>query len=92
MGWPLRKGAKYNEFGGIFIYPMGEDKVCIGMVVGLDYTDATLSVPRPAAAVQDAPASSRRSSRAASASAGAPRRSRRGGYWSMPKRSRCRAW
>jgi electron-transferring-flavoprotein dehydrogenase len=44
MGWPLRKAAKYNEFGGSFIYPMGEDKVCLGMVVGLDYTDATLSV------------------------------------------------
>jgi electron-transferring-flavoprotein dehydrogenase len=43
MGWPLRKGAKYNEFGGSFIYPMGEDKVCIGFVVGLDYTDATFS-------------------------------------------------
>jgi electron-transferring-flavoprotein dehydrogenase len=43
MGWPLRKGAKYNEFGGSFIYPMGEDKVCLGFVVGLDYTDATFS-------------------------------------------------
>jgi electron-transferring-flavoprotein dehydrogenase len=44
MGWPLRKAAKYNEFGGSFIYPMGEDKVSIGLVVGLDYTDATFSV------------------------------------------------
>jgi electron-transferring-flavoprotein dehydrogenase len=44
MGWPLRKGAKWNEFGGSFIYPMGEDKVCIGFVAGLDYTDATFSV------------------------------------------------
>jgi electron-transferring-flavoprotein dehydrogenase len=43
MGWPLRKAAKYNEFGGSFIYPMGEDKLCIGLVVGLDYTDATFS-------------------------------------------------
>src|ERR671935_2577315 len=43
MGWPLRKGPSYNEFGGSFIYPMGEDKVCIGFVVGLDYTDATFS-------------------------------------------------
>jgi electron-transferring-flavoprotein dehydrogenase len=43
MGWPLRKRAKWNEFGGSFIYPMGEDKVCIGMVIGLDNTDATLS-------------------------------------------------
>ena len=43
MGWPLRKAAKYNEFGGSFIYPMGENKLCIGMVIGLDYTDATVS-------------------------------------------------
>jgi electron-transferring-flavoprotein dehydrogenase len=44
MGWPLRKRAKHKEFGGSFIYPMGEDKVCIGLVVGLDYSDATFSV------------------------------------------------
>lgn len=43
MGWPLRKAARRNEFGGSFIYPMGEDKVSIGFVVGLDYTDATFS-------------------------------------------------
>jgi electron-transferring-flavoprotein dehydrogenase len=43
MGWPLRKSSKYNEFGGSFIYPMGDDKVCIGLVVGLDYADATFS-------------------------------------------------
>ncbi|HYH60050.1 MAG TPA: electron-transfer flavoprotein:ubiquinone oxidoreductase [Thermoleophilaceae bacterium] len=44
MGWPLRLGAKYREFGGCFIYPMGEDKVSIGFVAGLDYRDATFSV------------------------------------------------
>jgi electron-transferring-flavoprotein dehydrogenase len=44
MGWPLRSGAKYREFGGSFIYPMGEDMVTLGMVVGLDYRDAELSV------------------------------------------------
>jgi electron-transferring-flavoprotein dehydrogenase len=44
MGWPLRPGRKYREFGGSFVYPMGEDMVTIGMVVGLDYTDAELSV------------------------------------------------
>jgi len=43
MGWPLRKRARWNEFGGSFIYPMGEDKLCIGMVIGLDHTDSTLS-------------------------------------------------
>jgi electron-transferring-flavoprotein dehydrogenase len=44
MGWPLRKRARWNEFGGSFIYPMGEDKLCIGLVAGLDYTDSTFSV------------------------------------------------
>jgi electron-transferring-flavoprotein dehydrogenase len=49
MGWPLRAGSKYREFGGSFIYPMssgngGEDMLTIGMVVGLDYRDAELSV------------------------------------------------
>jgi electron-transferring-flavoprotein dehydrogenase len=44
MGWPLRAGAKYREFGGSFVYPMGEDMVTVGMVVGLDYRDAELSV------------------------------------------------
>jgi electron-transferring-flavoprotein dehydrogenase len=44
MGWPLRFRAKYREFGGCFIYPMGEDKVSIGFVAGLDYRDATFSV------------------------------------------------
>jgi electron-transferring-flavoprotein dehydrogenase len=44
MGWPLRGGKRYREFGGSFIYPMGPNRVAIGMVVGLDYADARLSV------------------------------------------------
>jgi electron-transferring-flavoprotein dehydrogenase len=44
LGWPLRPGAKYREFGGSFIYPMGEEMVSLGMVVGLDYRDVKLSV------------------------------------------------
>jgi electron-transferring-flavoprotein dehydrogenase len=44
LGWPLRAGAKYREFGGSFIYPMGDDMVTLGMVVGLDYRDTELSV------------------------------------------------
>jgi electron-transferring-flavoprotein dehydrogenase len=44
MGWPLRPQAKYKEFGGSFVYPMGDDMVTLGMVVGLDYRDAELSV------------------------------------------------
>jgi electron-transferring-flavoprotein dehydrogenase len=44
LGWPLRKGAKYQEFGGSFIYPMGPEHVCIGFVTGLDTRDAEFSV------------------------------------------------
>ena len=44
MGWPLRPGRRYREFGGSFIYPMGDDMVTVGLVVGLDYRDAELSV------------------------------------------------
>ena len=43
MGWPLRGRAKYREFGGSFVYPMGDDMVTLGMVVGLDYRDVELS-------------------------------------------------
>ena len=44
MGWPLRAAARYREFGGSFVYPMGDGMVTVGMVVGLDYCDAELSV------------------------------------------------
>jgi electron-transferring-flavoprotein dehydrogenase len=44
MGWPLRKRAKYGEFGGSFIYPMGDDMVSIGFVAGLEARDVDFSV------------------------------------------------
>jgi electron-transferring-flavoprotein dehydrogenase len=44
MGWPLRNSPRYREFGGSFIYPLGDDMVSLGMVVGLDYRDTELSV------------------------------------------------
>jgi electron-transferring-flavoprotein dehydrogenase len=44
MGWPLRWGRAAGEFGGSFVYPLGEHQVSIGLVVGLDYADASLSV------------------------------------------------
>jgi electron-transferring-flavoprotein dehydrogenase len=43
MGWPLRTAARYREFGGSFIYPMGAEHVCVGFVAGLDYRDAEFS-------------------------------------------------
>ena len=44
MGWPLRKRAKYGEFGGSFIYPMGDDMVSLGFVAGLEFSDVEFSV------------------------------------------------
>ena len=44
MGWPLRPAKRFREFGGSFVYPMGDDMVTVGMVVGLDYRDTELSV------------------------------------------------
>ena len=43
MGWPLRPQAKYREFGGSFVYPMGEDMLTAGFVIGLDYRDVEVS-------------------------------------------------
>ena len=43
LGWPLRKPAKYREFGGSWLYPMGEDMISLGFVIGLDYRDVELS-------------------------------------------------
>ena len=44
MGWPLRTLAGYGEFGGSFIYPMGEDLVSVGFVAGLEARDVEFSV------------------------------------------------
>jgi electron-transferring-flavoprotein dehydrogenase len=43
LGWPLRKRARYGEFGGSWIYPMGDERVSLGFVVGLEYADVELS-------------------------------------------------
>ena len=40
MGWPLPNRA----FGGSFMYPLEANLVAIGLVVGLDYRDASLDV------------------------------------------------
>jgi electron-transferring-flavoprotein dehydrogenase len=48
LGWPLRRQAKYKEFGGSWIYGMNREgeapMVSLGFVVGLDWADARLSV------------------------------------------------
>jgi len=40
MGWPLPK----NAFGGSWLYPMADDLISLGLVVGLDYRQTTLDV------------------------------------------------
>ncbi len=40
MGWPLPSDA----FGGSFMYPLEPNLIALGLVVGLDYRDATLDV------------------------------------------------
>jgi electron-transferring-flavoprotein dehydrogenase len=40
LGWPLPTDA----FGGSFMYPLGPNQVALGLVVGLDYHDASLDV------------------------------------------------
>ena len=44
MGWPLRTGKRFREFGGSFIYPMGEEMVSLGFVAGLESRDVEFSV------------------------------------------------
>ncbi len=85
MGWPLRKRAKWNEFGGSFIYPMGEDKLCIGLVVGLDYTDATFSVHDALQQLKTHPFVKNLLEGGKRVGWGA-KTIPSGGYWSMPKR------
>jgi electron-transferring-flavoprotein dehydrogenase len=86
LGWPLRYGAKYHEFGGSWLYPMGTDKVSIGFVAGLDYTDATFSVHdilqqfKDSKLVRGILGGGKRISWGAKAIP-------EGGYWAMPKPS-----
>jgi electron-transferring-flavoprotein dehydrogenase len=40
LGWPLTN----SSFGGSFMYPMGDDMLAIGLVVGLDYKEHNLDV------------------------------------------------
>ena len=40
LGWPLPADA----FGGSFLYPLGSNQIALGLVVGLDYHDASLDV------------------------------------------------
>ena len=85
LGWPLRWRPKYQEAGGSFIYPMGEDKVCLGLVVGLDTTDATFSVHDALQQLKTHPFINKILDGGKRVGWGA-KTIPSGGYWSMPKR------
>src|SRR5215204_4671272 len=85
LGWPLRWSPRYKEAGGSFIYPMGEDKVCIGLVVGLDYTDATFSCHDALQQLKTHPFINKILDGGKRVGWGA-KTIPSGGYWSMPKR------
>jgi electron-transferring-flavoprotein dehydrogenase len=85
LGWPLRWSPKHKEAGGSFIYPMGEDKICLGLVVGLDYTDATLSVHDALQQFKTHPFIKKLLEGGKRVAWGA-KTIPSGGYWAMPKR------
>ena len=85
LGWPLRWRPKWKEAGGSFIYPMGEDKVCLGLVVGLDTTDATFSVHDALQLFKTHPFVNKILDGGKRVGWGA-KTIPSGGYWSMPKR------
>ncbi len=85
LGWPLRWRPKWKEAGGSFIYPMGEDKVAIGLVVGLDTTDATFSAHDALQELKTHPFV-RRILEGGKRVAWGAKTIPSGGYWSMPKR------
>ena len=85
LGWPLRWSPRYKEAGGSFIYPMGEDKLCLGLVVGLDYTDATFSVHDALQQFKTHPFVKKLIEGGKRVAWGA-KTIPSGGYWAMPKR------
>jgi electron-transferring-flavoprotein dehydrogenase len=85
MGWPLKFAAKYREFGGSFMYPMGEDRVSLGFVVGLDYKDARFSVHDALQQMKRHPLFAKRLEGGKRVGWGA-KTIPSGGYWARPRR------
>jgi electron-transferring-flavoprotein dehydrogenase len=85
MGWPLHFAAKYREFGGSFMYPMGEDRLSLGFVVGLDYKDARFSVHDALQQMKTHPLFAKRLEGGKRVGWGA-KTIPSGGYWARPRR------
>jgi electron-transferring-flavoprotein dehydrogenase len=84
-GWPLRFSPKYREFGGSFIYPMGEDKISLGLVAGLDYRDARFSAHDALQQLKTHPLVAKLLEGGKRVGWGA-KTIPSGGYWAMPRR------
>jgi electron-transferring-flavoprotein dehydrogenase len=84
-GWPLRLSPKYREFGGSFIYPMGEDRISLGIVAGLDYRDARFSVHDALQQLKTHPLVAKLLEGGKRVGWGA-KTIPSGGYWAMPRR------
>jgi len=89
--WPLKLSPKYGQIGGTWLYPMkdaskGDDLVSIGLVLDLEYADATTSAHdllqlfKTHPLVREILDGGERVAWSAKALPG-------GGYWSMPKLS-----
>jgi electron-transferring-flavoprotein dehydrogenase len=84
-GWPLRFSPRFREFGGSFIYPMGEDKISLGLVVGLDYRDARFSAHDALQQLKTHPLVAKLLEGGKRVGWGA-KTIPSGGYWAMPRR------
>jgi electron-transferring-flavoprotein dehydrogenase len=81
MGWPLPNDA----FGGSFLYPMGPDRVALGLVVGLDYRDSGLDVHALLQRLKSHPLVRRQLEGGELVEWGA-KTIPEGGWWSLPER------
>jgi electron-transferring-flavoprotein dehydrogenase len=84
-GWPLRFSPRYREFGGSFIYPMGEDRISLGLVAGLDYRDARFSPHDALQQLKTHPLVAKLLAGGKRVGWGA-KTIPSGGYWAMPRR------
>ncbi len=81
MGWPVPKSA----FGGSFMYPLADDLVALGLVVGLDYRRHDTDVHRMLQDMKKHPFFEQTLAGGECVEWGA-KTIPEGGYWSLPER------
>src|SRR5690606_29685803 len=81
MGWPLPSDA----FGGSWAYPMGDDLLSLGLVVGMDWRSTALDVHARLQRLKQHPLFAEML-RGGSLEEWGAKTIPEGGYWSLPKR------